>query len=1092
MKISPSLLLALLLGGAALPLAQAQNILQPSDGSAVAFKADLGLVTLQNSANPQLDFWVSLPDPSASGGTALYCNTSITPPFANGINGAGGPQSGRPNSFAVYNINFAQAGTYTLYYRWRANPAVVAANSDNSQANSAFLPNSFGVFTTPGDSSQFHTAGANGVAAPASTTYQWRSETSTYTVATPGVQAFTIAEREWGFLLDRLVFSTNPSLTAAQLDATPNAFTDAIPQGLNDTYVAFETDRPDGAGANYINAANHQLDFWQSLPDASASGGTALYCNTSNAPPFANGINGAGGPQAGRPNSFVTYNLSFTQPSTYTLYYRWRANPAVVAANSDNSQANSAFLPNSFGTFTTAGDSSQYHTAGANGVAAPASTAYQWRSESATYTVAAPGLQVFSLAEREWGFLLDRLVFSTSGTLTSAQLDALADSGGLATPPKIKQISGAWGNQNIQVTFSDAVVPTSVAATNFMVSGGVTVTDATVSPANPALVILTTSAQAQGTNYTVTVNNVASAISGLAIPAGSTANFSAWKLAPGWSLLEAYYATGSSALDITNVAAYSNSVPDATYWVKGAQADHFPDGTVFSARLTTLLTPATTDNYSLYGNANDDAAVFYSTNVSAAVLGNYSLVPDLLFLASFGGSPLLPPAFGGGPFPQSLDLTAGVPYTLQTLLRQQVNDFYLYLGLAPTASITDPTALPVLAGNQISAWVNPDLGKVVINQQPSNTTAASHGRATFTIKAVSAAGQSPLYYQWRSNGVAIAGAIRATYITPPLDSSFNGTVYSVVVSVAGSDTVSANATLSVVNGEPSPLVPYVGINFVGGNYAVVPGALTPYDVAGAVRQGNWNNIYGANFDGATLGTGGLLVDASGAPSTVTLVGAGGSTYITGTKVNGDADGSLLQGYSDGASAASPRIFELDGIPSGTYNVLVYSVGFSFSATYEEDFDLTSSAGTAVYPTINGKAQTGADYNAHPGYVRILGTDPLNRDTGNYVQFDNVSVTTGDSLFITVTPQSSTATEIPAVNAIQLIKVLPTLTVTRSGNVLTFAWPASAAGYVLESSANLGAAANWTVVAGTPNPLTGAGSTTVNLVNGGRKFFRLRQ
>ena len=1093
MKIRYVLLLSSLVVGWSLSPLQAQDILQPADGSAVAFKADIGLANLQNTSNSQLDSWVSLPDPAASGGTALYCNTSNAPPFASGINGAGGPQFGRPNSFITYNINFSQAGVYTLYYRWRANPAVVAANSDNSQANSMFLPNSFGSFTTAGDSSQFHTAGANGVAAPASTSYQWRSEGVTYGVPAPGVQIFTIAEREWGLLLDRIVFSTNPNLTPLQLDATPNNFTDAIPQGLNDTFIAFEADRPNGAGATYLNAASPQLDSWVSLPDASASGGTALYCNTSNAPPFASGINGAGGPQFGRPNSFVTYNLNFTQAGTYTLYYRWRADPAVVAANSDNSQANSAFLPNSFGTFTTAGDSSQFHTAGANGVAAPASTSYQWRSEGATYTVNAPGTQVFTLAEREWGFLLDRMVFSTAASLTSAQLDALADSGGLATPPKVKQVTGAWGNQNVMVLFSDAVVASTVVPTNFILSGGVTVSGAVISQANPALVVLTTSPQGQGTNYTLTINNVASAISGLAIPAGTTATYTGWRLAPGWSLLEAYYATGNSAWDITNVAAYVNSVPDATYWVKGAQADHFPDGTAFSARLTTLLTPTNTDTYSFYGLAKNDAALFYSTNTSLLELGNYSLVPDLQFLASFGNGTTVPPPFGAmGPFPLSLDLAGGTTYTLQSLLRQTVNDSYLKLAAVSSASSADPATLPVLGGKLIAAWVNPDLGNVSITQQPVSTSAATYARARFGVKATSVSGQSPIYYQWRSNSVDIVGATRPTYVTPVLNSSYNGAVYSVVISVAGKDTLSANATLSVTNGSRPAVVPYVGLNFAGGNYAVVPTDLTSYDVAGVLPQENWNNLYGANFDGVTPGTGGALVDANGSVNGVTLVGAAGSTYITGTKVNGDADSLLLQGYADGASTSTPRTFEIDGLTNGIFNVLVYSVGFSFNATYEEDFELTSSSGTVNLPAITGKAQTGAEYNAHPGFVRMVSTDPNNRDSGNYVEFDGVNVASGDALYVTVTPQSMTATEIPAVSAIQIVQVLPQLIIQHAtGQNVTISWNNAARGFVLESSSALGAAANWSTVAGTPNPLTGAGS--INLAAGGaRKFFRLRQ
>ena len=137
---------------------RAGTILQPADGSAVAFEADIGLANIQNTADTTKVSWISTNDPTASGGTALYEYTTNTPPWEGGINGANGPQFGRPNSFVTYNINFSQAGTYYAYYRWRANPAVVAAVSDNSQGNSFFVANTFGTFTTPGVTSPFSVA----------------------------------------------------------------------------------------------------------------------------------------------------------------------------------------------------------------------------------------------------------------------------------------------------------------------------------------------------------------------------------------------------------------------------------------------------------------------------------------------------------------------------------------------------------------------------------------------------------------------------------------------------------------------------------------------------------------------------------------------------------------------------------------------------------------------------------------------------------------------------------------------------------------------------------------------------------------------
>lgn len=86
-----------------------------------------------------------------------------------------------------------------------------------------------------------------------------------------------------------------------------------------------------------------------------------------------------------------------------------------------------------------------------------------------------------------------------------------------------------------------------------------------------------------------------------------------------------------------------------------------------------------------------------------------------------------------------------------------------------------------------------------------------------------------------------------------------------------------------------------------------------------------------------------------------------------------------------------------------------------------------------------------------------------------VGFDNVRVTEGAS-------------------------VPPAITAWRgaAANTVTVAWPAAAAGFVLESSPVIGSNATWTVVSGSPNPITGAGSNNVNSASGTSAFYRLRR
>jgi hypothetical protein len=87
---------------------------------------------------------------------------------------------------------------------------------------------------------------------------------------------------------------------------------------------------------------------------------------------------------------------------------------------------------------------------------------------------------------------------------------------------------------------------------------------------------------------------------------------------------------------------------------------------------------------------------------------------------------------------------------------------------------------------------------------------------------------------------------------------------------------------------------------------------------------------------------------------------------------------------------------------------------------------------------------------------------------------------------------------PAVNAMQLVRLvppLPVLTITRAGNgpvVIVVTWDANATGYRLKSTSSLGPvpAPVWSLVGGSPDPITVAGSVTLNAT--ANRYFRLQK
>lgn len=89
-------------------------------------------------------------------------------------------------------------------------------------------------------------------------------------------------------------------------------------------------------------------------------------------------------------------------------------------------------------------------------------------------------------------------------------------------------------------------------------------------------------------------------------------------------------------------------------------------------------------------------------------------------------------------------------------------------------------------------------GAPSITSQPPNLGVQQGRTVTFSVAARSAAPATPLTYQWRRNGVAIAGATAASYTTPAVALTDDNALYSVVVASAGVSVTSAGGRLTVV------------------------------------------------------------------------------------------------------------------------------------------------------------------------------------------------------------------------------------------------------------------------------------------------------
>lgn len=176
------------------------------------------------------------------------------------------------------------------------------------------------------------------------------------------------------------------------------------------------------------------------------------------------------------------------------------------------------------------------------------------------------------------------------------------------------------------------------------------------------------------------------------------------------------------------------------------------------------------------------------------------------------GAPALPGA--GADVGAMFALTPhGTAFAVPAMIRVPFDASRLGAGEVPTLWKTnaaqngwDQVAGAAVSGNVMQAqitsfsWVviRTSLFPPSLRVQPAPQSVTEPAAATFAVGASSLINSGPLSYQWRRNGVPIAGATGPTYTTEPTSVvADNGALYSVDVSNSVGTTPSATAALSV-------------------------------------------------------------------------------------------------------------------------------------------------------------------------------------------------------------------------------------------------------------------------------------------------------
>lgn len=201
-------------------------------------------------------------------------------------------------------------------------------------------------------------------------------------------------------------------------------------------------------------------------------------------------------------------------------------------------------------------------------------------------------------------------------------------------------------------------------------------------------------------------------------------------------------------------------------------------------------------------------------------------------------------------------------------------------------------ALPAAAVSaRYQAWLSNDAGTAPsITTQPASISRTDGQTAAFSVGLASAAGAT---YRWQRNGADILGATAATYTIPSVVPADTGAQFRCIVYNAFGGTLSATATLTVVDLTPPALLsaaaPYSpgvviltfseAVDLTGASFSISGGTVTGYS-AGAV------------------------------PGTVVLsvTGLGAATGYTVTAANvRDASGNVLTSAAASFTAAPPPV-----------------------------------------------------------------------------------------------------------------------------------------------------------------------------------------
>ncbi len=334
-------------------------------------------------------------------------------------------------------------------------------------------------------------------------------------------------------------------------------------------------------------------------------------------------------------------------------------------------------------------------------------------------------------------------ITNPAGNVSSAEatLAVTADT----TKPIIASVFASDSFKLVTIVFSEPVTAaTAGKAANYSLSGGLTIVGAP-EVVNPTTIRLTTSAQALGTSYMLTVNNVNdTATNPNTIAAGSTQSFSSFVSLRGGVKLEVFQNVTQSLIDFVSDQRYIDNNPDVIAYVtqftsRLALPDNqqaLPTRENYFGRLSGWIVPPSSGDYEFFIRSDDASQLYLSTDDKRE---NAELIAEETGCCD----PFQEPGLPETSTPHAL--VANKRYYIYAILKEGGGGDYCDVAYRKVGDTTIPRGLPYIPGAVLETIAAPGTftPPTVAISSPANGSSFDVGApVTLTATATATAGKS--------------------------------------------------------------------------------------------------------------------------------------------------------------------------------------------------------------------------------------------------------------------------------------------------------------------------------------------------------------